>query len=122
RPNPAPVFPAQALTGRRLKPSPPAQRLQSFASSDVYPWPAMRIVFSLPQHFARDRRRVALPERQELQQIRDGVALGPPEVHVRNPSRAIADVEQQRGNRVGNRRALTRQDAVRSDAFALDLE
>ena len=64
-----------------------------------------RIRLGLAQHLARDRRRVAFAERQELHQVDERIAFGPAEVRVRDLSRLVADVQQQAGNRVGNRRA-----------------
>ena len=61
---------------------------------------AERVRLGLAQHFARDRRRVAFAERQELQQVDDRVAFGPAEVGVRDLSGLVADVEQQRGDGV----------------------
>ena len=51
---------------------------------DMNSRPALRIVFGLPQHLARDRRRVSLAEHEKLQQVRDGIAFGPSEVRVRD--------------------------------------
>jgi len=48
------------------------------------PGTPIRISLGLPQHFARHRRGVPFAERQELQQIHDRVAFGPPEVRVRD--------------------------------------
>ena len=77
------------------------------------------IGFDLAQHLARDRRGIALAERQELQQVGNRVALGPPEVDVRDHAGLIADVEQQRRDRVGNRRALRAQNQVAAHLDAL---
>ena len=62
--------------------------------------PAKGILFSLTQDFARHRGRVPLAERQELQQVRDRVAFRPSEVHVRDSVGPIANVEEERRDRV----------------------
>jgi adenosylcobinamide-phosphate synthase len=60
------------------------------ASAHVNPGTPVRIVLTLPEDFAGDRCGIAFPKREELQQIRDGVALGPAEVGVRLLPRRIA--------------------------------
>ena len=92
------------------------------ASADVNPRPAQRIWLGLPQHLARDRRRVALAERQELQQVDDRVAFGPAEVGVRDLAGRVADVQQQAGDRVGDRRARAAQHVMPADVRARDLQ
>jgi hypothetical protein len=62
------------------------------ALSDVHPGPANRIRFRLSQNLAGHWGRVALSQRQELQQVRNRVAFGPSEVHMRDFAGAIADV------------------------------
>ena len=57
--------------------------------------PPFGIGLGLTQHLAADRRHVALAESEELEQVGDRVALGPPEVGVRHLAGAIADVQQQ---------------------------
>ena len=68
-------------------------------------------MFRLAQHFACDRRGVAFPEGQELQQVGNRIAFGPSEVDVRDVARAISDVQQERRDRVWNGRALAPQHA-----------
>ena len=68
--------------------------------------------FGLAQHLARDRRGVSFAERQELHQVDDRVAFGPAEVGVRQLAGRVADVEQQRGDRVRDGRARGAQDAI----------
>ena len=65
-----------------------------------------RVGFGLTQDLSCDWRRVAFAEGEELQEIGDRVAFGPPEVHVRQLARPVANLEQQRGDGVGNRGAL----------------
>ena len=80
--------------------------------TDVDAGPSEGVGLGLAQHFARDRRRVALAEGQELQQVGDRVAFRPAEVGVRDLAGPVADVQQQRRDRVGNRRAHAAQHAV----------
>ncbi len=84
--------------------------------------PQLRIGFRLAKHLPRDRRGVPFPERQKLQQISDGIALGPAEIRVRNLKCLVADEQQQRGDRVGNRGTPAAQHMVPADVDALDLE
>ena len=48
------------------------------------------------------------PKSRKRRKLRDRVALGPLEVDVRAAAGAVADVQQQRGERVGHRRSLQR--------------
>ena len=86
--------------------------------ADVDPRAALGLPLGLAQHFARHRRRVAFAEREEAQQIGDRIALGPAEVGVRRHAGAIAQIEQDRGDRIGNRRAARRQDLMAADVAA----
>src|SRR5437588_6607 len=99
RRNRARVVRAPASTGSLAR-AKQRERRQRAASSYVHPGPAKRIVFRLPEHFARHRRGIAFAEGEELEKIRDRIAFRPSEVDVRNLSRAVANVEEQRGNRV----------------------
>jgi hypothetical protein len=74
--------------------------------------PAKRISLCLTQDFARHRRRISLSKCQELQQVRDRIAFRPTEVHMRDLAGSIADVKEQRRDRVRNRRALAAQHAI----------
>src|SRR5262245_29606964 len=88
-------------------------------SSYMHTRPPQRIRLRLAQHLARHRRGVAFAERQEFQHVGDRVAFGPPEIHVRKMAGAIADVQQQRGDRVRDRGTLAAQHAIRANPGAL---
>ena len=92
------------------------------ASADVNPRPAHGIWLGLPEHLARDGRRVALAERQELQQVDDRIAFGPAEVRVRDLAGAIPDEQQQARDRVGDGRAHTPKYVVPGDIRSRDLQ
>src|SRR5262249_51883388 len=64
------------------------------SSADVDARPAGRLGFGLTQYLATDRRRVALAEREEPQQVRDWIAFGPAEVGVRQRAGPVAQIEQ----------------------------
>ncbi len=81
-----------------------------------------RVRLVLAQDFARDRRRVAFAERQELQQVDNRIAFGPPEVGVRDLPGLVADVDEERRDGVGDRRADAAQHAVLADLDAFDVE
>src|SRR5579864_8650932 len=67
------------------------------------PRPPRRNGLGLPQDYACDGCRVALAEREELQQIRDGIAFGPSEVRMPDLAGLVPDVQQQRRDCVRDR-------------------
>src|SRR4051794_13517051 len=85
-------------------------------------WPAERIGLCLAQHFAGHGSSVPLAKRQELQQVGDRVSLGPAEVRMRDLAGAIAAVQQQRGNRIRDRRADAAEDVMGADLRTGDLQ
>ena len=62
----------------------------------------------LSQDLPRHRCDVALAEGQELQQVRDRVPFGPPEIRMRWLARAIADEQQQGASAFGTAGLLQR--------------
>lgn len=76
----------------------------------MYPWAQLGIRFRLPEHFPRHGSGAPFAECQKLQEIRNRVPFGPPEVRVRNLTRLIADEEQERGDGVGDRGACAIQE------------
>src|SRR5262245_6867157 len=72
-------------------------------SSYVDPRALPRVGLRLPEHFPGHGRGVAFAEREELQEIRDRVAFGPPEVCMRYLPRLVADEQQQRRDGVRDR-------------------
>ena len=89
-----------------------AELRDASVSADVDARPALRVGFGLPQHFTRHRSGVAFPEREELQQVGDGISLGPAEVRVRKHARDVADMQEQGRDRVRHRRADAPEDAM----------
>src|SRR5262245_30675702 len=84
--------------------------------------PLVRVGLGLAQDLAADRGGVAFAEGEELEEIGDRVALGPSEVRVRNGAGAIAQVQQQSGDRVRNRGARAAEHAETADVHAADFE
>jgi len=91
-------------------------------SSDVDTRPSQRVRLRLTEHFARDGRGVPFAEGEELQQIRDRVAFGPAEVRVRDLAGLIADVQQERGDRIRDRRTDGAQDVMAADVDAFHFQ
>src|SRR4029079_11149636 len=63
------------------------------SSADVHARTPQRIGFGLAEHLAGDRGGIAFAERQELQHVRDRVALGPAEIHVRQTPCGVPGVQ-----------------------------
>src|SRR5262245_27886421 len=90
--------------------------------SNVNSGPLVRIRFGLAEDLAADWSSVAFAEGEELEEIRDRVAFRPAEVGVRNRAGAIAEIQQQPGDGVGDRRTRASQHAVAADVDARHLE
>ena len=80
----------------------------------------LRVGLRLPEHLACHRCGVPLSECQELEEISNRIAFRPAEIRMRNPVRAIADEQQQRGDGVRNRRACAAQHVMPADIRAFD--
>jgi hypothetical protein len=78
-------------------------RAAARTSADVHMGTTRPVGLGDAQHLARHRRDLAHPEEEEAQQLQHGVALGPLEVDVRDHPGAVAGVEQERRQRVGDR-------------------
>ena len=72
-------------------------------SSDVHARTALRVRFRAAQHLAGDRGDLAVAEDEEADQVADRVALGPGEVGVRDLAGAVAEGEEDGGDRVRDR-------------------
>src|SRR5690606_48800 len=68
------------------------------------------IRFRLPQDLMRHRRRVAFAEGDVLEEVSERVSLAPTEIDVRHFARRIAQVEEESGDRVRDRRTFRPQD------------
>ena len=88
--------------------------LQQLAGVDVGPSGA--VGFGSSEHFAGDRGDLADAEEQEAEEVGGRVAFGPLEVDVRPLAGLVADVQQQRGERVGDGGALHGEHAVAAGA------
>src|SRR5215510_16016705 len=96
--------------------------MESFTLPHVHTRAPCGIGLELSEDLARHRRGVAFAEREELQQIGDRVAFGPSEVDMRDLTGLISDVDQQRRDRVWNRRTPREQHAVAADLDASQLQ
>src|SRR5213592_821250 len=81
-------------------------------SARVDSWTALAVRFCFPEDLSGDRGHLALAEEEEAQEVGEGVALGPLEVHVRGAAGGVADVEEEGGEGVGDGGGLQGQDAV----------
>src|SRR5215218_6545735 len=97
-------------------------RADSSPTADVDGRPLFALWLGLPQNLVGNRRGISLPEQDETEQVRDGVALCPPEVAVRGLAGGVPQVEQEGCDGVGYHRALGAQDLVASDLHAPHLE
>src|SRR5205085_792212 len=79
-----------------------------------------RVFFGLAQHFAGDGRGVAFAKEDVFEDVDQRIAFGPREVGVRNLIGAVAQVEQESGNRVRHRRGFGAQHAVAVYVYAFD--
>src|ERR687894_516405 len=77
----------------------------SFAG-DVDDGAPFRVCLGFPEYFVGDRGRIPLPQQEIAQQVSKGITLRPIEVAVRLFASRIAQVEQEGGDSVRNRRAL----------------
>src|SRR5215208_1403489 len=91
-------------------------------AADVDGGASLGIRLRLPQDLVRDGGGVPLPKEQVAEQVHNRVALGPPEIAVRRLVGGVAQVQQQRGDGVGDDRALGTQDLVAADLHALHLQ
>ena len=66
--------------------------------------PAVRLRLRQSQHLAGHRRRVPLAQCQKLEHVGERAPFGPAERRMWNPPGAIADCQQEGGDRVGNGR------------------
>ena len=72
-------------------------------SAHVHVWATRPVGLGDAQHLAGHRRDLPDAEEEEAQQLRDRVALGPLEVDVRDDPGAVPRVQQEGGQRVGDR-------------------
>src|SRR4029453_12971241 len=93
-----------------LKPCATGDRL-----SHVNARPAPRVVLRLTQYFAGYRGRIPFTECQELQEVRNRVALRPSKIYVWDLFGLIADEEQERSDGIGDGRTLTAKHPVTTD-------
>src|SRR4029453_15269904 len=84
--------------------------------------PPFALRLGLPQDLVGNRRGISLPEQDEAEQVRDGVALCTPEVAVRGLAGGVPQVDQEGCDGVGYTRALGAQDLMASDLHAPHLE
>ena len=99
---------------------PPRRRLGPLTDVDVRPH--LRVAFRLAEHFTGDGCDFAGAEEQELEHVRDRVALGPLEVGVRHDSGEVPDLEEHRGERVRDVAAPNREHPVAVLHLALNDE
>ena len=85
--------------------------LPSPSSTNVNNWPALRILFRLPQNFMRYGRSIAFTESDVLQQVRQRVPFAPTKINVRKFSGFISQKKQESSNRIGHGRRHGAQDA-----------
>src|SRR6476469_5329712 len=88
----------------------------------MYPRPLERVRLRLAQDFASDGRRVALAERQELEEIGDRVPFSPAEIRVRDLAALVPDVKQERCDRVGDCGARAAKDMMPVPVHAVHLK
>jgi len=86
----------------------------------VYSGSSVDVRLRLAEHLTCDRRRVTFAERQIPQQIGNRIAFSPSKVGMRNIPGSIANIQEQRGNGVWNRRADASQHAVPIDRGTRD--
>src|SRR5439155_22457847 len=115
-----PVSGPRAWAGRS-KPSPAGSGLPATASGaggagcrsgDVDHRAPLGVGLGLSQDLVRDGRDVALAEQDEADDLAQRVLLGPREVGVRYVAGQVAQVEQDRGDRVRDARPVGAQEAV----------
>jgi hypothetical protein len=58
-----------------------------------------------PENFVSERSRVSLTQKDEPHNVDHGVYVSPMKVHVRIAARELLQINQQRGDRIGNGRA-----------------
>ena len=80
------------------------------------------VLLGLAEDFAGDRRGLALAEQDEPHQVGERVTFGPLEVQVWAHSGLVPDLEHDRGEGVGHRRAAGAQHPVAVDVDAVDVE
>src|ERR1044072_515904 len=75
------------------------------------------IFLCLSSYFVSDRSGVAFTKRDVLQQVRDRIAFAPAKVDVRQFAHLIAQIKQERSNRVRHRRRLSSQNTEAVDTL-----
>src|SRR4051794_29781001 len=91
-------------------------------SRHVNEWAHPAVLYRLSEHFARDRGYVAFPEENESEEIEDRIPFRPSGISVGQAAGEVADVDQQRGDCVGDGRARGAKHLMAVDPDAMHVE
>ena len=80
--------------------------------------PQFRIFFRLPKYLSRNGSRIAFTKKDVSGKIHYRIALAPAEINVRDLTRTVADIQQQRRDRVWDRGCFRPQDLISLDIHA----
>src|SRR5208282_4749639 len=90
-----------------------------FASAYVDHRALRWVLYGTAQDFVRQGRRISVSQKDKAHDIDEGTHVGPVEVDVGNTSGGAVEMNEERGNGIGNRRAARMQHAVGTFAKTL---